>query len=126
MKIKPSGSGGARTHTHKYTYTLALTPSLAFAASLRLRLARFYRGHTRRRRKPGDKRVVRGVQSQYFQKASAEALKATGKVRFFIPRVVERVENMDSIKTRTDLFPSRAETAAKKFFLITPVLNNDF
>lgn len=43
---------------------------------------------------------------------------------------------MDSIKTRTDLFPLRAaaETsttatihrAKKFFFLITPVLNNDF
>jgi len=45
------------------------------------------------------------VQSQYFQKASAEALTAMGKVWFFM-LCVERVENMDSIKTRTDLFPS--------------------
>jgi len=91
MKIKPSGSGGARTlfrhslrpHTHSYAAHLAAVVA----------------------ENGTDKRAER-VQSQYFRKASAEALKATGKVWFFFILRVERVENMDSIKTRTDLFPS--------------------
>lgn len=72
------------------------------------------------------------MQSQYFQKAFAEALKATGKVWFFILHVyiyihyIERVERIWIVLNPEPIYSPRAETAAKKFFLITPVVNNDF
>jgi len=66
MKIKPSGSGGAQT-----LFRHSPRPH-----SLRAQHTRQWWQST------ADKRAER-VQSQYFQKASVEALKATGKVWFF-------------------------------------------
>lgn len=113
MKIKPSGSGGARTLFRpppflSHSLSLYLTHSIYLSLRTVLPPARSRSRQHTWRRQTDDKRVARaGRQSQYFQKASAEALKATGRVRFFYtPARVERVENMDSIKTRTDLFPS--------------------
>lgn len=69
MKIKPSGGGGARTLFR----SPRPPPSHVYDPLALLQ-------HTWRLTE--DKRAGR-VQSQYFQKASAEALKATGEVRFF-------------------------------------------
>lgn len=92
MKIKPSGSGGARTlfrhslrpHTHSYAAHLAVAVA----------------------ENGTDKRAER-VQSQYFRKASVEALKATGKVWFFLYSVYKGLKIWIVLKPEPIYSPHR-------------------